>query len=289
MSDSSAAAQDSFAAFRDKWLQAHPEQRLVAVFLAPAERRIAAAFGSLVHEIERSTFAVREPQVAAAKLEWWREELVRAAATTPRHPIARELVAAAPQTATWVGAAQALPAAASGMIELAPPSSLDAAFRDLSVFYQPVALLEASLHGHADACGPADAELWIAAHLLRSAAEPALQASQTPPLPLDLFARHGISAAGLAEPGAARTALLADFTGALARRLELALPAARSAAVGTRVRARLDRHMAASAARQRDPAAFLARAAPGGLRIVSAAWREARAAQRRGDSSVRRA
>jgi phytoene synthase len=287
MSDSS-AAQDSFAAFRDKWLQAHPEQRLVAVFLAPAERRIAAAFGSLVHEIERSTFAVREPQVAAAKLEWWSEELGRAAAATPRHPVTRELVAAVPQTATWAGAAQALAAAASGMIELAPPASFDAVFRDLAVFYQPVALLEASLHGHAVA-SPADAELWIAAHLLRSAAEPALQASQTPPLPLDLFARHGISAAGLAEPSAARSALLADFTAALAQRLELALRAARSAAVGTRVRARLDRHMAARAALQRDPAAFLARAAPGGLRIVSAAWREARAAQRRGDPSVPRA
>src|SRR6478736_7727110 len=81
----------AFASFERKWLEANPEQATVAVFLAPGERRRASAFGSLVHELEQTTFGVREPQVAAVKLHWWRQELVAAAAGAPHHPIAREL------------------------------------------------------------------------------------------------------------------------------------------------------------------------------------------------------
>src|SRR5512146_700921 len=86
-------AQDhaAFASFEQKWLEANPEQATVAVFLAPAERRRAAAFGSLVHELEQTAFGVREAQVAAVKLNWWRQELAAATAGASRHPIAREL------------------------------------------------------------------------------------------------------------------------------------------------------------------------------------------------------
>jgi phytoene synthase len=86
----------AFASFERKWLEANPEQATVAVFLAPDERRRASAFGSLVHELEQTTFGVREPQVAAVKLNWWRQELIAAPARTPRHPIARELFDAIP-------------------------------------------------------------------------------------------------------------------------------------------------------------------------------------------------
>src|SRR5512143_3336331 len=85
-------AQDhaAFASFEQKWLEANPEQATVAVFLDPAERRRAAAFGSFVHEIEQAAFGLREGQVAAVKLNWWRQELGAATAGTSRHPIARE-------------------------------------------------------------------------------------------------------------------------------------------------------------------------------------------------------
>ena len=81
----------AFASFERKWLDANPEQAAVLVFLRPAQRRSASAFGSLIHELTQTVFGVREAQVAGAKLGWWQQELTGAAAGNPRHPISREL------------------------------------------------------------------------------------------------------------------------------------------------------------------------------------------------------
>ena len=84
---------EDFARFEQKWLEAWPENRIVATFLAPAQRPRAHAFGSLIHELSLAAFQIREPQVAATKLMWWREELSAAAFGRPMHPITRALFA----------------------------------------------------------------------------------------------------------------------------------------------------------------------------------------------------
>src|SRR5258706_4600441 len=86
VSEASAAA---FASFENKWLVAQPENALVAIFLPADQRQRASAFGSLVHELEQTAFHVREPQVAATKLAWWRQELADAATGNARHPISK--------------------------------------------------------------------------------------------------------------------------------------------------------------------------------------------------------
>lgn len=264
----------AFASFERKWLEANPEQATVAVFLAPAERRRAAAFGSLVHELEQAAFAVRETQVAAVKLNWWRQELVAAAAGTARHPIARELFD--DQRARAIGAAfwSNLIDGALAQLDVGAASALDESIAALAAFYRPVASLEAALAAGDAARGDTDARLWIGSHMLRSAAA---HPDHERAVPLDLLARHGLARSGLAQASPRRTALLRDFLGLVHAEIDGALAQASRASLGRRVRARLDRELAARARAAADPVAMLA-SHPGQRRWRSLwlSWREAR-------------
>jgi phytoene synthase len=263
----------AFASFERKWLEANPEQATVAVFLAPDERRRVGAFGSLVHELEQTTFGVREPQVAAVKLNWWRQELTAAAPGKPRHPIARELFdderARSVGEALWTN----LIDGALAQLDSGAASALDDSISTLAAFYRPVASLEATLAAEATVRSDANARLWISAHLLRSAAQPGHDRS----IPLDLLARHGLARSALAEPSPARSALLRDYLGLVQDEIDAALAQAPQASLGRRVRARLDLELAAKARAAADPSAVLARH-PGLRRWRSLwlSWREAR-------------
>jgi phytoene synthase len=263
----------AFASFERKWLEANPEQATVAVFLAPDERRRASAFGSLVHELEQTTFGVREPQVAAVKLNWWRQELVTATAGTMRHPIARELFA--DERARSIGETfwSNLIDGALAQLDSAAPSALGDSISTLARFYRPVASLEAALAGHDTVRSDADARLWISAHLLLSAAQPGHDRA----LPLELLARHGLARSALAESSPARSALLRDYLGLVQDEIDSALAQTSRASLGRRVRARLDREVAAKARAAADPSEMLA-GHPGLRRWRSLwlSWREAR-------------
>jgi len=87
------STREAFADFEEKWLNASPESRAVAAFLTPEQRQRAHAFGSLVYELTLAAFQIPEPQVAVAKLAWWRQELDDAALGRPHHPITRALFA----------------------------------------------------------------------------------------------------------------------------------------------------------------------------------------------------
>ena len=263
----------AFASFERKWLDANPEQATVAVFLAPGERRRASAFGSLVHELEQTTFGLREPQVAAAKLNWWRQELTSATAARPRHPIARELFdderTRSINPTHWSN----LVDGALAQLDSTAASALDDSISTLAAFYRPVAFLEAAVSAQENTRTEADARLWISAHLLHSAARPGHDRA----IPLDLLARHGLARSALAEPSPARTALLRDYLGLVRDEIDAALAQAPQASLGRRVRARLDRELAARASAAADPSALLARhPAPRRWRSLWLSWREAR-------------
>ena len=121
VSEASAAA---FASFEQKWLAAQPENAFVAIFLPADQRQRASAFGSLVHELEQTAFHVREPQVAATKLAWWRQELADAAAGKSRHPISKALFADRQVQAVDPNLWPAMAAGASFQIELATAASV---------------------------------------------------------------------------------------------------------------------------------------------------------------------
>ena len=273
----------AFASFEEKWLQANPEQRAVGVFLPPYARRLASAFGVLVHELTHAAFGVREAQVAAAKLSWWRDELAAMSAGSPRHPVTRELAAQIGVASFDQSRASQIIDGALSLLDGPAPSSLDAQFRELAAFYLPVSNLEAQLLRGDAAQLAANANLWTSAHLLRSVGAFAAEHSMTdrlPALPLDLLARHGLTHAQVGVPGGARAAFLRDYLAALTDRLDSALIAATHAQVGTRVRARLDLALAARAVRDADPLPRLAHGRTAGWRAVWLAWREARAAER---------
>jgi phytoene synthase len=60
-------------------------------FADPAKRPALAALHAYQREVTEVVQAVREPAVARAKLQWWREELQRAFDGQPQHPITQAL------------------------------------------------------------------------------------------------------------------------------------------------------------------------------------------------------
>ncbi|SRR5579883_927218 len=267
-----AHADAPFDAFERKWLEAHPEQIVVALFVAPAQRRTASAFGSLVHELELCCFAIREPEVAAAKLEWWRQELLGASAGTARHPITQTLFAAPQVRAIAPSRWSELTAGAMAQLEAPPAPSFAALCGALASFYRPVAALEAALLGVV--YNEANSQLWIGSHLRRAAAGMEFAPERSVAVPLDLLARHGVTRADLGRGGAAARAALREHTARVGELLAQALRADAGPGLGVRVRARLDLERAERAARAADPAAALRRRHP--WRTLWLAWREAR-------------
>ena len=271
------ADEDSaFASFERKWLEANPEQAAVLVFLRPAQRQSARAFGSLIHELTQTAFVVREAQVAAAKLSWWQQELMGAAAGNPRHPISRELFhdsrAAAIDARLW----RALIDGAIAQLDASFPSSFEDLLASLSDFFGPVAAIETQLTEGNPSQLDAIAKLWICSHLLLVAQNASHFAERTS-MPLDLLARHGISRADLAASTPAQIAVLKDFIGQVRGTIIENRRDISSVSLGRLVRARADRWLADRAVRADNPADYLARHARN-LRWRSLwwAWQEAR-------------
>ena len=266
----------AFASFERKWLDANPEQAAVLVFLRPAQRERESAFGSLIHELAQTAFGVREAQVAAAKLGWWQQELIGAAAGNPRHPISRELfrdrLAATIDSNSW----RALIDGAIAQLDAPSPSNFGDLFSSLSDFFGPVALIETRLAESGASQSEAIGQLWACSHLMRFAENPS-RCGERMSLPLDLLARHGASRAEMLEPCAKRSIVLKDFIASIRDTIAKNEPLAMQATLGTRVRARVDRWLADRAVLADDPAQYLSQHARN-LRWRSLwwAWREAR-------------
>lgn len=60
-------------------------------FLEPERRRAITALYAFCREVDDVVDDCREPSVARAKLDWWREEVERMFQNEPRHPISRAL------------------------------------------------------------------------------------------------------------------------------------------------------------------------------------------------------
>jgi len=275
-------ADDAFASFERKWLDANPEQAAVLVFLDADERRPAAAFGALIHELVQTTFAIRETQVAAAKLGWWQQEVRAAAAGHPRHPISIELFAdtrlRAVDASRWI----ALIDGAMSQLDESSASNFQQLVDQFGRFYGHVAAIDNALAGAGSAPVERVADLWMSAHFL-SALSSGSSLAEHFSLPLDVFARHGIARAAAGQ-GEQHAEILRDFIGNVRSTLDTALSQARGASIGRRVRARSDFRLAETAAKSNNPAEALSRRGQKPTpRQVWWAWREARAARRRLD------
>ena len=77
--------------FIDKWLAVQPQQRIALAFVDGRRYPGHVALAALEQELLGAAYGIREPQVAAAKLGWWAEELAGAAASGGRHPLSQVL------------------------------------------------------------------------------------------------------------------------------------------------------------------------------------------------------
>ena len=75
----------------DKWLAVQPQQRIALAFVDQAMYPGHIALAALEQELLAAAYGIREPQVAAGKLNWWAEELSGAAASGGRHPLTQVL------------------------------------------------------------------------------------------------------------------------------------------------------------------------------------------------------
>jgi 15-cis-phytoene synthase len=66
------------------------------LFLTPPRRAAITAFYAFCREVDDVVDEVHDPQVAATKLAWWRQEVARAYAGQPTHPVMQALVPIAP-------------------------------------------------------------------------------------------------------------------------------------------------------------------------------------------------
>jgi hypothetical protein len=224
-----------FASFEAKWLQAEPEQATVALFLAPGLRTRAAAVGCLIHELGATAFGDADVQVAAAKLHWWAQELAAGIDGKARHPVSVVLFAD--------GRLRGLPRSTWQRLIEGALAQLDApAARDITAWRETVlpffdAAATVDLFASGDADPRRNAQLWAAAHLLRSVAHPAGPRG----VPLDLLARHGIARSGIAEAApAARNALVRDLLREIEPLIEQGLAGPGRVSLARLVRARLD-------------------------------------------------
>lgn len=82
----------AFAACEEMVKQFDPDRYWAALFAPPEKRKLLFALYAFNHEIARVAEAVREPMLAAIRLQWWREALEGAREGNPReHDVVRAL------------------------------------------------------------------------------------------------------------------------------------------------------------------------------------------------------
>lgn len=191
--------------FIDKWLAVQPQQRVALVFVDGRRYPGHVALAALEQELLGAAYGIREPQVAAAKLNWWAEELAGAAASGGLHPLTQVLFdderAHAMAGDLWLAPVLA----AMAQLEQGPaadfPAQLDAAMP----LHGALAALETAWWYGADASPARAARLATLNHLLYALLRLEQDAERDRlPLPMSRLARHGLSRAQLRAPNEAR-------------------------------------------------------------------------------------
>jgi phytoene synthase len=121
------------------------------LFLPPEQRRAITALYAFCREVDDVVDEVSDPQVARAKLAWWRGEIDAMFAGRPQHPVTRALL---PFTARYALSASNLNAVIDGMaMDLDQSRYLD--FTELRRYCHRVAgvvgRMSASIFGYAEA------------------------------------------------------------------------------------------------------------------------------------------
>lgn len=262
----------------DKWLNAQPAQRAALAFVDPARYRGHVALAALEQELLGAAYGIREPHVAAVKLNWWAEELAGAAQRGGRHPLTQLLFD--DERATRVASERWLAPVLAAMAQLEEGTAADFSAQVAAALplHGALAALETAWWFGAAASPERAARLATLAHLLHALRRLQDDAERDRlPLPMDALARHGLSREQLRQPGPARDAAVRGQLGDLiaAWRDAERLPGPLS--VFRAIESREANYLAQRATKAAEPLAVLQRSAPaGGLATTFAAWQAAR-------------
>jgi phytoene synthase len=215
--------------FVDKWLAVQPQQRVALPFVGEADRDAHVALAAFEQEVIASAYGVREPQVAAAKLQWWAEELSGAAASGGRHPLTKVLFASerARRIPAQLWLAPVL--AAMAQLEQGTPSDFTSQVGASRGLHGALAALENAWWFGSDAPAEAASRIATLSHLVFALSRLELDAERERlPLPMSRLARHGLSRGQLKDDSPARRealrAQLAELAQGLGEALKLREP-----------------------------------------------------------------
>lgn len=267
---------DSFELYLDRWREATLQRATAWLFLGHEEHIRYGALAALRDEWRKAGHEVSEPQVAAAKLGWWREELQHARDGQARHPLTQRLFAEermrAVPLAYWTAPVEAVIANLFGS-----PAADFAAKRDaVAPLAGALAALEMRVWYGRDAPGPRAVEATALESLVADvrALENEVGHARAP-LPMSLLARHGLTIEGLATDAPARRAALRDYLVELRRAFSRVATMPGPLTLFRAVDLQSDLDALARAVRADDPLAALRTRAHGFAGVLKT-WRAAR-------------
>jgi phytoene synthase len=260
------------------WRATHPQIEPAWPFLRGDVRHgLYVALAALEQEWLDAVYAIREPHVAAVKLQWWCEELRLAQAGAARHPLTQALFAHDRIRALPARIWEEVMEAAMLALDTASPADLAAQLAASKPLHGTLARVETALWFGAEADAERAQAVAAVQHgvaLLRNFASE-LEHGRSP-LPMALLARHGLSLADLDKESPARSAALRDQAEALRRALDETDKMAGPLSLFRGLQARLDRRALHAAAKAADPLPALYKG-QGGMRSLLDAWNAARA------------
>lgn len=273
------APSGALQSYVDKWLAVQPQQRIALAFVDPARYPGHIALAALEQELLSAAYGIREPQVAATKLNWWAEELSGAAASGGRHPLTQVLFD--DERAHALPAERWLAPVLAAMAQLEEGTAVDfpAQLAAAAQLHGALAALETAWWYGADASAERSARVATLAHLLYALRRLQDDAERDRlPLPMARLARYGLSRGQLRQRSEARDeAVKAQLDDLLAAwREAMALPGPLSVFRG--LESGHDQALAKRASKAADPLAVLQRGGTqGGLGTALRAWHRARA------------
>lgn len=275
MSELPAGALQSYI---DKWLAVQPQQRAALVFVDPQRHAGHIALAALEQELLGAAYGIREPQVAAVKLNWWAEELGGAAQSGGRHPLTQVLFdderAHALPPERWLAPVRA----AIAQLEDGTAPDFAGQLAAAQPLHGALAALETEWWFGPAAVDAKAARMATLAHLLHSLRRLHDDAERDRlPLPMARLARFGLARTQLRAHSSARAdavrAQLADLASAWEQASALDGPLGVFRALEAREGMRLVR----AAQRAEDPVTTLQRGLDGGaFGHTVAAWNAAR-------------
>lgn len=202
----SSALPVDWAHYLDKWLAVQPQQRAALVFVDPHRYPGHVALAALEQEWLRAAYGIVEPQVAAAKLNWWIDELTAAPTSGGRHPLTQVLFrdprATCIEPMRWIAPLQA----AMAQLEQGTATDLDAQLATATPLHGALAALETAWWYGSDAGSARAARFATLGHLLHSLRRLQDDAERDRlPLPMTQLARHRLDRSTLRHDSTERT------------------------------------------------------------------------------------